>query len=461
MGIAASTIWLGLAAPAIAAQVTEDAVPSLLPITATATTPDLRDAAPRAGQDLPQLTGEPEVSEDIAPSAPVTAPESAAAETSAAEQARLKLTVGIRARFDVRFDDARLSGDPYTSTHLSFDTLILTLNYDSPTLFGAAEYRFYGGNFIYSRANGFDGYPGEVSFPSFAYAGVKLTPQDKVTVGFQSVPFDERYWGSSWYNTLGFVYGLEEVYNVGISASHSDGPLDLTAGYFPTTGPAGFGISRDSARYSVNIVRADPYVPDATDNTERDMFVGRIRYRLATSEEGALMLAGSAWASRVRNYDTDRDGSRRAYAVSLRDTRRPLQLRLLAARQAINPRNLGRDDLIAVGDYDSSYNIAARSTMLLGEVSRNVDTGAFPFTVNLYGSYTHMLKDDAGFADTQRINLGAYWNDKASQRIKIWSEFLIGRNDPYVGAGQFVSGAAQGGDDRWKTSFLIMAGYFF
>ena len=173
------------------------------------------------------------------------------------------------------------------------------------------------------------------------------------------------------------------------------------------------------------------------------------------------MLAGSAWASRVRNYDTDRDGSRRAYAVSLRDTRRPLQLRLLAARQAINPRNLGRDDLIAVGDYDSSYNIAARSTMLLGEVSRNVDTGAFPFTVNLYGSYTHMLKDDAGFADTQRINLGAYWNDKASQRIKIWSEFLIGRNDPYVGAGQFVSGAAQGGDDRWKTSFLIMAGYFF
>ena len=38
---------------------------------------------------------------------------------------------------------------------------------------------------------------------------------------------------------------------------------------------------------------------------------------------------------------------------------------------------------------------------------------------------------------------------------------MIGRNDPYVGAGQFVSGAAQGGDNRVKTSLLILMGYYF
>ena len=79
--------------------------------------------------------------------------------------------------------------------------------------------------------------------------------------------------------------------------------------------------------------------------------------------------------------------------------------------------------------------------------------------MDVYASYARVLKK-AAFADTQRINVGAFWNDKASKRIRIWTEMLVGRNDPYVGAGQFTSGAAQGGDNRWKASVLMMFGYY-
>ena len=161
----------------------------------------------------------------------------------------------------------------------------------------------------------------------------------------------------------------------------------------------------------------------------------------------------------MHSFDTGENGSRHAFALSVKDDRRPLRFKLLAARQDIDPRNAQRNDLIAVGDYDFSYNIAARGTLTFAEMGHAIDTGAFPFSLDVYASYARVVKK-AAFADTQRINVGAFWNDKASKRIRIWTEMLVGRNDPYVGAGQFSSGAAQGGDDRWKASILMMFGYY-
>jgi hypothetical protein len=43
----------------------------------------------------------------------------------------------------------------------------------------------------------------------------------------------------------------------------------------------------------------------------------------------------------------------------------------------------------------------------------------------------------------------------------IYTEGVFGRNDPYVGAGQFNSGLAMGGDNRWKSRFIMSIGYYF
>ena len=258
---------------------------------------------------------------------------------------RLKLGIGVRGRIDIRFNDVNGAGDRATSTHASCDTLILSADYDGLRFFGSADYRFYGGNFIYGRRNGYQGYPGEIQFLSYAYAGPKLPPNDRVTVGIQPVPFDNR---------LGFVSGREGVYRTGISYTHSDDRVSVSAGFFPVAGPPGIGNSRDSARYSVNIVRGDPYLPFASRNAERNMAIGKVRYTLASTARGQLSVTGSGWASQVHSFDTGENGSRHAFALSLKDDRRPLRFKLLAAHQDIDPRNAERTRSIP-GHFPSAW----------------------------------------------------------------------------------------------------------
>lgn len=425
------------------------------PVAATLTLFALATASPVLAQTAPETLPQ-EADSGAAVEAP-PAPEP----TQEVRKDGLKLGGAIRGRYDLRFNSAAADGSRRTSSNLSFDTLILKADYDSKTFYGAAQYRFYGGSFLYGKASGYDNYPGEISFPVYAYAGARLSKHDKVAVGIQPVPFDDQFWGSGFLNSMGFVIGLEEVYNAGITYAHEEDAYRIEAGFFPTTAPNAFGLSEDSARYSVNIVKGERSNPASSRNAERNMLIGRAQYRLAASASGELSVSGSAWLSTVHNFDTGRNGWRRAFAVSVKGTQGPWHAKLLAARQDMSLRNPGSEQTVTVGNYDAPFNIAADGTLLFGEIGRKIETGTFPFSLQLFANYAYFAKSADGFKDTQRLNLGTYWTDKKTGRIRIWSEFLLGRNDPFVGAGQYGAGAAQGGDDRLKASFLTVFGYYF
>ena len=390
------------------------------------------------------------------PDTPATKPDVA---PPASPKKGLKVGATLRGRYDLRFNDVSGSGAKRTSSHLSFDTLALTADYTSDRFFGAAQYRFYGGNFIYGKSAGYREYPGEVRFLMYAYGGAKLTESDSITAGVQPVPFDDRYWGSSILDDLAFVYGFEETYNLGVKFRHETPRYRVEVGFFPSSGPAGGGISSDSSRYSTNISKADSYVPDGSRNDERNMLIGNVSYTLAATETVKLSATISGWLSTIHNFDTRADGSKRVFAASLTGSKGPWHAKTLVARQDIDPRNPGRNDMITVGGFDASYNIATKGTYVFGELGRSVDTGSLPFNITPYVNYGRFFKDAAGFKDSERLDIGAVWSSKKSQRIKVYSEFLMGRNDPYVGAGQFISGAAQGGDGRLKKSILVIFGY--
>ncbi|WP_277983245.1 hypothetical protein [Sphingomonas faeni] len=394
--------------------------------------------------------------EVILPDTPATKPDVA---PPASPKKGLKVGATLRGRYDLRFNDVSGSGAKRTSSHLSFDTLALTADYTSDRFFGAAQYRFYGGNFIYGKSAGYREYPGEVRFLMYAYGGAKLTESDSITAGIQPVPFDDRYWGSSILDDLAFVYGFEETYNLGVKFRHETSRYRVEVGFFPSSGPAGGGISSDSSRYSTNISKADSYVPDGSRNDERNMLIGNVSYTLAATKTVKLSATISGWLSTIHNFDTRADGSKRIFAASLTGSKGPWHAKTLVARQDIDPRNPGRNDMITVGGFDASYNIATKGTYVFGELGRSIDTGSLPFNVTPYVNYGRFFKDAAGFKDSERLDIGAVWSSKKSQRVKVYSEFLIGRNDPYVGAGQFISGAAQGGDGRLKKSILVIFGY--
>ncbi|TCU58963.1 hypothetical protein EDF58_103500 [Novosphingobium sp. PhB57] len=446
-------------------------LPVLVPVVLAASAPGTLDHAPAdctasadscAAQVAAFSPAPGPAPKDAAPETPkVEAAPAPAPPAEAATKARLKIGAALRGRYDLRFNDVGSAGQRRTSSHLSFDTLALTADYDSTRFFGAAQYRVYGGSFIYGKNGGYDGHVGEVNFLMYAYAGAKLNATDSVTVGVQPVPFDDRYWGSSILDDLGFVYGMEETYNLGMKFKRQTADYRVELGFFPSSGPNGMGISTDSSRYSTNIAKADSYVPDGSRNDERKMIVGNVQYALVSNQDTTLKATASAWISSIYNFDTDKEGSKHLFAFSLTGSHGPWSAKALVARQDIDPRNPGRNDMISVGGFDGSYNIAAKGTYAFGEIGRTIDTGKLPFDLLVYANYGRFMKDAAGFRDSERFDLGAVWTAKDKGRIKVFSEFLLGRNDPYVGAGQFISGAAQGGDDRFKAAFMMIFGYYF
>ncbi|UMY16723.1 hypothetical protein MMB17_18895 [Methylobacterium organophilum] len=375
-----------------------------------------------------------------------------------------KFTFGgaFRMRYDMRFDDVSRGGVPKTSEHFSFDALSLKAVYDSDTIFGAAQYRFYGGNFLYGPRFGYDGHPGEVNFPMWAYIGLKLTPEDSLTVGMNQVPFGlTPYFSNTFLGSLGFVMGVEEVYNLGLKYAHVEPDFNYQFGFYPGANPNAFGLSRDSARYSTNVVIADSYIPFGTHNSEENMFVGRAEYFFVKNDLASLALGASLWHSDIYNFDTRQTGSKQLESVHLNATYGAWGFKAVYVRQDIDPRNPIRNDLLTVGGFDVSYNMATRGNFVSADISYKVADPIGPFTIVPYLNYSAYFKDRADFKTSERYTLGTIWTLTADPSLVIYTEGLFGRNDPYVGAGQYTSGLAMGGDSKWKKAFFVNIGYYF
>lgn len=123
------------------------------------------------------------------------------------------------------------------------------------------------------------------------------------------------YFGTSFLETLAFTAGIEEVYNLGIKYSHTEPDLNWQLAFYPSDGGNWFGISRDAARYTANIVTADPYVPFGSNNSERDMLVARVERTVYRSELASVTLGASVWHSRLFNTDTRENGSKQSEAL--------------------------------------------------------------------------------------------------------------------------------------------------
>ncbi|WP_068639345.1 hypothetical protein [Thauera butanivorans] len=376
-------------------------------------------------------------------------PAQAADEITAAEG---KFSIGgaLRARYDYSFD--------YEDdiSKLSFDTFRITLNYDSPTFYGSAQYRFYGSAYPY----GYTSRIGRINFPEWAWVGYKLGDDTRVVAGINQIPFGVLpYVSSTFYQTMVNAIGLEDVHNLGIRLQHTAGPLDVQLGFYPTDGGNWSGTSRDANRYSVNVVRADDSVTGGSSNDERNMMVGRLAYTLQHGEEANSELGISALHSTLHNYDTGRDGRRKAYALHYGGSHGALRVLAEAGRQKMTPRNPSAtgNDTITFGAYDGSFNVAAKGNFYSGEVSYALPGSYGPVSgITPYLNYSVFTKDKSGFKDSQRVIAGAHFS---AGPLYIYTEMRWGRNDPYTG--DYTNGAAAGGDDRWKKVFYANIGYYF
>lgn len=363
---------------------------------------------------------------------------------------QLKIGGALRARYDYSFDYAQ------NVSKLSFDTFRIDVNYDSSTFYGSAQYRFYGGAFPYDYTT----QVGRINFPAFAWLGYKVSDSTRIVAGLNQMPFGLLpYASNTFYQTLVNVVGLEDVHNLGAKFMYKSGPLDLQFGFYPTDGGSWAGTSKDGARYSVNVVDADSSVAGGSHNRERNIMVGRLAYAFQRSETASSELGVSVLHSTLRNIDTEDNGHRNAYAVHYGGKFGALGVLAEAGRQSMSPRNPSAvgNGSVSFGAFDGSFNVASKGSFYSAEVSYGLPWVLGPVNkITPYLNYSAFTKDGSDFKDSRRVIAGAHFN---AGPLFIYTEMRWGKNDPYTG--DYVNGAAAGGDDVWKKVFYANIGYYF
>lgn len=356
---------------------------------------------------------------------------------------------GFRLGGAVRVNYSHKDWDPTYDRlgQIDFDTARVDAGYDRGPWLGSFQYRYY----HFRNAE-------PTYFLQHAWIGYRLDERNQIHAGVNPIPFGLLPFASNnFFFSLAYYVGLEDSYNLGAKVIHRDGPLDLQLGFYPRDGGHGHGASEASARYTFNIV------PDgAIRNRERDTLIARAAYTLSHGERSATELGISLLAGRVPNDTTGRDGDRQAGALHYKGDYGPWGVMLQAARYVIRPENPPGQDrrIVIMGAYDASYEVAARGTLSIANVSYRVPGGAGPLRdVTFYSNYSRLDKSEAGFQDTEQQVFGVSFVPAAG--FFVYADYLFGRQHPYVGP-NFSNGLAAGGaDDSWHQRININVGYYF
>ena len=356
---------------------------------------------------------------------------------------------GLKIGGAVRFNYAWKDWDPaYRSGGLlDFDTARVDVNYDRDRWLGSFQHRYY-------RYRG----GADTHFLHHAWLGYRFDDTTQLHAGVNPIPFGIQPFAShNFFFALPYYVGLEDSYNLGVKLLHNRGPLQLQAGFYPRDGGHWRGDSRDSARYTYNIVDEG-----GSRNRERDTWVARATWTAqhdasARTEFGMSLLRGD-----IPNADTGRTGRREAWAAHLKGDYGQWGLMLQTGRYDNSLRNpAGQDSRVVVmGAYDFPYEVAARARMHVANLSYRVPRNLGPFkSLTLYMDYSLIDKDAAGFRDSHQQVWG--FSFAPADGLFVYVDYLRGRQNPYVGP-NFGQGLSTGGaDDRWHERFNINVGYYF
>ena len=348
----------------------------------------------------------------------------------------------LRARYDYDF-----SSTPTTSK-ASLDTVILNLNYKSSTFIGNLQWRCYE----------YYGHVCDANFPVDAWVGYQFGPQHKLQAGLNPVSFGlGQYWGNTFYLGIGNVLGLEDVHDLGLKYSYNNGPWEAQVGFYPRDGGNYTGQSKDAKRFTVNLVDADNYIPNGTNTKERNILIGRVAYKFKHSDKASTEIGVSGWGSQVHNNANGQDGSRKAWAIHGKGNWDKVALQLQAAHVDIDTKTPGNRDLVTLGGFDGSFNVATKGNVYVADLSYAVDGKWGDVTdVKPYINYSTFRKSNSAFNTSTRIIPGVSFN---FQKLSVYAEMHYGKHDQYVGEANGLG--AGSGADNWVKRFYVNAAYYF
>ncbi len=326
----------------------------------------------------------------------------------------------------------------------ALDTFRINLDYQKDNWLGKLEYRWYPGyNFLHT-----------------GWVGYQFDENRQLQVGVNRVPFGPGPYGvsKSWLFDQHYYLGLSDDMDLGVKFSQQLGNLKLDTAYYVSDEGSYKGGSKDSARYSYDVVNEsdDGY-------EERNQFNVRAVY----SFEGDVIdtdLGASLQYSELKSKGVQSDGDHHAASLHMLNMWNNFTLasQVTYYDYDVSDRQpLGTDKLVQMGAYDFPSTAAARAWIPAVSLSYYQETNNLPWldSVTPYIEYSSVIKTDSEFNDSQLAILGAAFSYGNWYSYVDWA---------YTTGNEFVGGDTAFGDrlganeqDEWESRFNINFGYYF
>lgn len=360
------------------------------------------------------------------------------------QQNYVKFGGAVRLRFDYDHNqDIR---------KLGLDTIILNGEFKWNQFSGQYEHRILGGSYPYQYVNNI----GDINFVKKAYVQYDFNKNSNIQVGVNQVPIGlQPYYTSSFIESLGYVAGLEDLYRTGFKYTYQRQKDQFLVGYYFANPWKGKGTS-NGAYYSNVIVSADPSLENGTDFKEKNAIA--LQWNRNDTLKGFETNYGLSLYYSKLDSKQQKDADRSVIGPHIMLNKDLYNLKFQALYQNIKTGN--DDQSITVGAYDGTMNMAAKGVLYSLDLTRKVpmlDIKGIEGS-SIYLNYNLFDKDDRSFKDTQRIVLGHSFS--FGKGFFMATEFLFGKNDPYVGD-SFSQSFAGGGENKWKNKININLGYYF
>ena len=366
------------------------------------------------------------------------------------------LTIGGAVRVNYYFGDytdssPATSADAEGNGAMALDTFRINMDYERGPWIGKFEYRFFTGYF------GNDSY----HFLHTGWLGYNFEDGSQVQVGVNRVPFGPGPYGvsQSWFFDQHYYVGLADDMDLGVKYSTSIGDLSIDLAYYYSDEGTWSGSSVDSSRYSYDVVNESGHGYE-----ERNQFNVRAIYA-AELGEVSVDLGASAQYGMLESRGVQDDGD--VYALSLHPvfkwnnwTFAPQITYYKYDIQGYLPGD-ANGDLIQFGAYDFPTTVATEARIAAASLSYyyEVDQVDWLDYIIPYIEYSSIIKEAAGFNDSNLLILGAAW---ARGPWYIYTEAAFSSGNDFIGnEGGFNSRFGSNPTNDWQTRYNINFGYYF
>lgn len=327
----------------------------------------------------------------------------------------------------------------------TLDTFRLNLDYRNGPYIGKLEYRWY------------DGY----HFLHTGWLGYDFADRGRLEVGVNRVPFGPGDYGvsQSWFFDQHYYVGLADDMDLGVKYTWAAREWTFDLAYYLTDEGSFTGSSRDSARYSYDVVNES-----GSGYEERNQFNFRAIREVSSDDTTVTAIGASLQYGQLRSQGAQDDGDHVAASLHIvnRWDRYTLAAQLTYYRFDVDAAQpLGTDALVQLGAYDFPNTVAAKGWIPAVSLSYRYDTPALSWLdhVTPYVEYSAILKEESGFKNSELLVIGAAW---ARSGWYVYTDLAFSNGNEFVG-GEAAYGDRLGAnnDSKWMRRFNVNLGYYF